>query len=357
MESEQLANVALLLGCHQIVQQNAPVDDVEKFIKPIVDWMARMDHGPPPSLLTTLRELWRGLVKGRACGWIQMQNLAEHSQGGDPLHGDLQVLVPGKIVTMKGPKELPDGSTSRDVFSGDGALCHRDFSPRYYLRSLRALNVQAVVRLSRPEYDADAFRAEGLAFVDLYCEDGACPRPEAVAKFLRVLEAVPGPVAVHSSASLGRVGTLAALYLMRAHGFAAREAIAWLRLVRPGSVVGPQEQYLMDREAVMARARSVAGLAAQARNRPSPARAAGVGSHRGSVSEAADAAACVAAALGDVDRRLGALRDAGAGRPELPPPTRARQGSDCQRAAALAARPGLSAGGHGLRRVRSSPGE
>jgi lysophospholipase L1-like esterase len=42
----------------------------------------------------------------------------------------------------------------------------------------------------------------GLAFVDLYCEADALPPPEIVAKFLRVLDAVPGPVAVHSAASL-----------------------------------------------------------------------------------------------------------------------------------------------------------
>ena len=44
-----------------------------------------------------------------------------------------------------------------------------------------------------------------------------------------------GVVAVHCRAGLGRTGTLIGLWLMRHRGFAAREAIAWLRIVRPGS--------------------------------------------------------------------------------------------------------------------------
>jgi hypothetical protein len=43
-----------------------------------------------------------------------------------------------------------------------------------------------------------------------------------------------GVVAVHCRSGLGRTGTLIGLWLMRHRGFAAREAIAWVRIVRPG---------------------------------------------------------------------------------------------------------------------------
>ena len=49
---------------------------------------------------------------------------------------------------------------------------------------------------------------------------------------------------MHCKAGLGRTGTLIALYLMTAMGFSAREAMGWLRIMRPGSVIGEQQQFL-----------------------------------------------------------------------------------------------------------------
>jgi len=72
-----------------------------------------------------------------------------------------------------------------------------------------------------------------------------------VDKFLKVAELSEGGLAVHCLAGLGRTGTLIALWLMKHLHFTANEAIAWLRIVRPGSVIGPQQQYLQDQQARM----------------------------------------------------------------------------------------------------------
>ncbi|OHS94948.1 hypothetical protein TRFO_38872 [Tritrichomonas foetus] len=44
-------------------------------------------------------------------------------------------------------------------------------------------------------------------------------------------------------------GTLAGCYLIKNYGFSAPEAIGWIRICRPGSVIGPQQQFLLDFEA------------------------------------------------------------------------------------------------------------
>ncbi len=74
--------------------------------------------------------------------------------------------------------------------------------------------------------------AAGIAVVGLCCEDGAPPPFDFIAKFL----AVPGAIAVHRDcrSGPGRSCTLAALYMMKHHGFSAREAMGWLRTVRLG---------------------------------------------------------------------------------------------------------------------------
>ena len=59
-----------------------------------------------------------------------------------------------------------------------------------------------------------------------------------VDRFLRIVEAADGVVAVHCLAGLGRTGTLIGCYVMKHFGFTARETIAWLRICRPGSVIG-----------------------------------------------------------------------------------------------------------------------
>ena len=47
-------------------------------------------------------------------------------------------------------------------------------------------------------------------------------------------------------AGLGRTGTLIACYIMKHYKFTAAEAIAWIRICRPGSIIGPQQNFLEE---------------------------------------------------------------------------------------------------------------
>jgi cell division cycle 14 len=99
--------------------------------------------------------------------------------------------------------------------------------------------VQAVVQCSTPSYDNRGFEEAGIAVVDLCCEDDSPPPVDVISKFIAIAERLPGAIAVHGGAGAGWSGTLAALYMMKHHGFSAREAAGWLQIVRPGRCQSP----------------------------------------------------------------------------------------------------------------------
>lgn len=45
-------------------------------------------------------------------------------------------------------------------------------------------------------------------------------------------------------AGLGRTGSVIACYLMKHYRFNVVEAIAWVRICRPGSIIGCQQKWL-----------------------------------------------------------------------------------------------------------------
>ncbi len=87
--------------------------------------------------------------------------------------------------------------------------------------------------------------------MDLYFIDGSTPSREIVDKFLSVVEQNQGAVAVHCKAGLGRTGSLIALYAMKHYRFCAADFIAWIRILRPGSILGPQQYYLVQMQKEM----------------------------------------------------------------------------------------------------------
>ena len=247
---------AFLIGAYMLLRIGVAPGNVEARLVPFLATLQAADRSPGFSNNTsTAADCWRGLWKARQLGWLPIPARADQGAGPpDPFIADVQELVPGKLVVFRGPRALPGGAEWRDMVSGDGRPVGRDFSPAHMAGELRPMGVAAVVRLNAAEYPADAFPAEGLAFADLPVPEDGCPSPAVVAKFLRLLDAVPGAVAVHGGASLGRAGTLAALYAMRRHDFTACEAAGWLRIVRPGSISAPtQLEYLAGREAVLRR--------------------------------------------------------------------------------------------------------
>lgn len=132
-------------------------------------------------------------------------------------------IIPDKLLAFSSP--------ARESENGD-------LTPEDYLPIFRELGVSCVIRLNKPQYAASRFRANGIGVQDLVFIDGTCPKPEYIQTFIETVEN-ESVVAVHCKAGLGRTATLIGCYVMKHYDITAREFIAWARICRPGSVLGP----------------------------------------------------------------------------------------------------------------------
>ena len=126
------------------------------------------------------------------------------------------------------------------------------------------------------QYDARAFKEAGIRHHHLSFKDCTEPSGPLVSVFLRIVDAACGAVAVHCGAVRGLTAMLIAVCMMRSHGFTARTAMGWLRLMRPGSVIGEQQAFLCTVQRLReekAAARRVALLVGQRRGPARPGRA------------------------------------------------------------------------------------
>ena len=254
-----LTNAAMLLGCYLILKKNMNPDQVATCFASVKKELFedfRDATNLPPDFGLTLRDCWGGLFRGKKCGWIARPSHPgsplwgafdkdQYEQYDDPLNADLHEIVPEKLIAFRGPEDL-----GGEVYRDDLNKWTRKFAPAHFVDILRNLGVTDVVRLNDPEYDARSFEEAGLLHHDLLFDDCTEPPVAIVAAFLRVVDAARGAVAIHCRAGLGRTGTLIAVYMMRSHGFAAREAMGWLRLLRPGSVIGTQQRFLCTVERI-----------------------------------------------------------------------------------------------------------
>lgn len=109
-------------------------------------------------------------------------------------------------------------------------------------------NIGLVVRLNSELYSPSYFTALGIEHLDMIFDDGTCPPLSTVRKFITIAHEMitvkKRGIAVHCKAGLGRTGCLIGAYLIYRYGFTANEIIAFMRFMRPGMVVGPQQHWL-----------------------------------------------------------------------------------------------------------------
>ncbi|XP_078417796.1 dual specificity protein phosphatase CDC14AB isoform X3 [Cetorhinus maximus] len=155
-------------------------------------------------------------------------------------NGDINWIITGKFLAFSGPH--PKSKVE------NGYPLH---APEAYFPYFRKHGVTTIIRLNKKIYDAKRFTDAGFEHYDLFFIDGSTPSDSIVKRFLTICENEEGAIAVHCKAGLGRTGTLIACYIMKHYRFTAAEAIGWIRICRPGSIIGPQQHFLEEKQGHM----------------------------------------------------------------------------------------------------------
>lgn len=183
----------------------------------------------------TVQDVVYGVWRAKENGLIDIRNfnLDEYEHFELVENGDLNLIAPHFVAFASPVQESYDAPLSPAF---EQVLDYFDTH-----------DVRLVVRLNSHLYNREEFIKRDIKHIDLVFDDGTCPSMLFVQAFIGAVEGVikeGGKVAVHCRAGLGRTGCLIGAHLIYTYGFTAQEAIAYMRFLRPGMVVGPQQHWL-----------------------------------------------------------------------------------------------------------------
>ena len=249
-----------MLACYMVLIQNwpphlalAPIAQVDPPLMPFRDaGYSQADYG------ITVQDVVYGVWKAKEekCCDLDNFDLDLYEKYERVEHGDFNWITPN-FLAFASPQHTPvakieEGSDLYPLLPRDlDAVETHPLLPQPFknvLTHFSEKNIGLVVRLNSHLYSPSYFEALGIKHLDMIFDDGTCPPLTTVRKFIRLahetITVKKKGIAVHCKAGLGRTGCLIGAYLIYRHGFTANEVISFMRFMRPGMVVGPQQHWL-----------------------------------------------------------------------------------------------------------------
>jgi len=238
-----VTNSIFLIGAHCILTLKWTASQTLEKLEPFSDFLLHYRDAAEgdPTYGLEMKWCFSALEKAASLQWIDLDHFdyEEYTHYEQVENGDLNWIIPGKILAFCSPTTV---GTNNGI-----TVTH---TPNHYIPYFKKSGITAIVRLNSPLYQPEEFTDHGFEHHDLHFPDGTTPTLDIVEKFISIAENT-NAIAVHCKQGLGRTGTLNACYIMKHYDFNADESIAFQRIQRPGSVVGPQQPFLHKMEPKM----------------------------------------------------------------------------------------------------------
>ncbi|KAL7272682.1 cell division control protein 14 [Rhizina undulata] len=254
-DGRRRANAGCLLACYMVLVQSWPphlaLSPLAQCDPPLMPFR---DAGySQADFVLTVQDVVYGVWKAKEKTLVNLREfgLDEYEKFERVDMGDFNWVSPNFLAFASPQYDLPPSDEPRphiptnldEILSSGLPISFRNVLEHFHTK-----DVGLVVRLNSHLYPAEYFSALGISHIDMIFDDGTCPPLNLVRKFINLAHNMitiqNKNIAVHCKAGLGRTGCLIGAYLVYRYGFTANEVIAFMRFMRPGMVVGPQQHWL-----------------------------------------------------------------------------------------------------------------
>ncbi|KAA8894457.1 protein-tyrosine phosphatase-like protein [Sphaerosporella brunnea] len=249
------ANAGCLLACYMVLVQSWPphlaLSPLAMCDPPLMPFR---DAGySQADFILSVQDVVYGVWKAKEKGLVNLREfcLDEYEKYERVDMGDFNWVSPNFLAFASPQHKLPPAGQPQPHIPTDEEEILASSLPTPFKNVLQHFythDIGLVVRLNSHLYPSEYFTALGIAHMDMIFDDGTCPPLNLVRKFInyahQTITISNKNIAVHCKAGLGRTGCLIGAYLIYRYGFSANEVIAYMRFMRPGMVVGPQQHWL-----------------------------------------------------------------------------------------------------------------